>query len=50
LRHRQAALNTANYVSAPYTFVPLAGIDHFIPENATEATTQMILRQLKSTN
>jgi len=46
---RAAAEATARYVDAPYRFEILEGVSHWIPEEAPEATTALILEQLRGT-
>ncbi len=43
---REAAEATAGYVAAPYTFVPLAGAGHWIPETRAEELNQLLLAHL----
>ncbi len=43
---REAAEGTAGYVEAPYTFVPLAGAGHWIPETRADELNGLLLEHL----
>jgi pimeloyl-ACP methyl ester carboxylesterase len=43
---REAAEATAGFVSGPYRFVPLAGVDHWVPENGAEQLNAALLAHL----
>jgi pimeloyl-ACP methyl ester carboxylesterase len=43
---RDAAAATAEHVTGPYAFHPLAGVGHWIPELAADAFTPMLLQHL----
>ena len=44
---RQAAEDTARYVTGPYEFVPLAGVGHWIPENDADKLLPPLLAHLR---
>ncbi len=43
---RAAAERTGAYVDAPYTFVPLEGASHWLPDEAADTLTDVICRQV----
>jgi pimeloyl-ACP methyl ester carboxylesterase len=43
---RLAAVTTGDYVTAPYTFVELAGVGHFSTDQAPDAVNRALLRHL----
>ena len=45
---RSGAENTGNFVDAPYEFVELAGISHWIPEEAPEQLANAVLARIGS--
>ena len=45
---RWAAERTARYVSGPYRFLELAGVSHWIPEEAPDALTDALLPHLSA--
>lgn len=45
---RKGAENTYRYVDGPYTFEVLEGVSHWIPEDAPEAFTDLLLTHLRS--
>ncbi len=44
---REAAEATASHVTGPYTFVPLPGIGHWVPETAADTVTTRLLEHLQ---
>jgi len=46
---RDAAEATAAHVTGPYTFVPLPGVGHWVPETAAEVVTERLLTHLSGT-
>jgi pimeloyl-ACP methyl ester carboxylesterase len=46
---RQAAEATAQWVSGPYRFEVLTGVSHWIPEEAPQDLTRLLLEHLSST-
>jgi pimeloyl-ACP methyl ester carboxylesterase len=44
---RKGALTTERYVDGPYTFEILTGVSHWIPEEAPEAFTDLLLAHLQ---
>ena len=47
---RDSAERTPKFVKAPYRFVELPGIGHWIPETATSVTTDAMLQQIRATS
>jgi len=47
---QEAADDTAQFVHAPYQFVPLSGVNHFIPETATAEVASLVLAQVLRTS
>ena len=45
---RSGAENCGNFIDAPYEFVELTGVSHWIPEEAPEALTAAILARVRS--
>jgi len=43
-----AATHTADYVDAPYRFVELEGVNHWVPETDTTVVTDLILDQVEA--
>jgi pimeloyl-ACP methyl ester carboxylesterase len=46
--HRRAAEATGRFVDAPYRFEVLAGVSHWIPEQAPELLSEIIIDRLRS--
>jgi pimeloyl-ACP methyl ester carboxylesterase len=46
---REAAEDTAQFVHAPYQFVALEGVNHFVPENAPGVVARLVLGQVRQT-
>jgi pimeloyl-ACP methyl ester carboxylesterase len=46
---REAALDTAQFVHAPYRFVALEGVNHFVAENAPDTVARLVLAQVSGT-
>lgn len=46
----ESAQLTARYVAAPYTFKVVPAVGHWVPENATQIVTDLILKQVKATS
>jgi pimeloyl-ACP methyl ester carboxylesterase len=46
----KAALDTANFVSAPYRFERLAGVSHWLVEEQSAHVTNLLLEHLRSTS
>ena len=44
---REAADDTARFVHAPYRFVVLSGVNHFVPENAPVRVAALVLAQVR---
>ena len=45
---REAAERTADYVDAPYRFVPLADTGHWVPERATDQMIDEVTAQIEA--
>lgn len=43
---RETAEAVAPFVNGPYRFEVIEGVDHWVPELATEAVNQLLLEQL----
>ena len=46
---REAAVGTGGMVQAPYTFEVLAGVGHWVPEQAPDRLNELLLAHLRST-
>jgi len=47
---RDSAQRTAKFVNAPYRFVELPGVGHWIPETASSAVRDLMLQQIRATS
>jgi pimeloyl-ACP methyl ester carboxylesterase len=47
---RDAALATEDHVDAPYTFLELDGVDHWVPERAPDRVADALISQLDATS